>query len=75
MAVRLLPFFRVHWAEEFRAGDIIYARSFGQHFVVLNRLDDAIELFEKRSGIYSDRPHLPMAELYAHVLLESRWSD
>ncbi|KAG9094757.1 hypothetical protein FS749_011890, partial [Ceratobasidium sp. UAMH 11750] len=32
----------------------------GTVVVVLNDFEDAVNLLEKRSGIYSDRPRLPM---------------
>ncbi len=31
--------------------------------IVLNSLEDALELLEKRSGYYSSRPVIPMYEL------------
>ncbi|KAG8710337.1 hypothetical protein FRC11_004603, partial [Ceratobasidium sp. 423] len=35
--------------------DIIYLEIFGQRIIVLNSAEDALELLEKRSSIYSDR--------------------
>lgn len=32
----------------------------GQHYVILNSEDVAVDLLEKRSAIYSDRPQTPM---------------
>ena len=46
------------------AGGIVHINVLGNHIIILNRLEDAKELFEKRSQIYSDRPHIPMVDLY-----------
>ncbi|CAA7269235.1 unnamed protein product [Cyclocybe aegerita] len=43
--------------------NLVHLRIFGQHIIVVNTYEDAIELFEKRSNIYSDRPHLEMIYL------------
>ena len=43
------------------AGDIVSVNVFGQTVVVLNRLEDAVALFEKRSVNYSGRPPLVVA--------------
>lgn len=42
----------------------MHYRVYDKHFVILNSLEDSVELLEKRSGIYSDRPYMPMLELY-----------
>ncbi len=39
-------------------GPITCLNVFGMNIIILNSLDDAIELFDKRSAIYSDRPRL-----------------
>ncbi|KAJ6508851.1 cytochrome P450 [Mycena sanguinolenta] len=44
-------------------GDLVHASTLGQHIVVVNSVQTAVELFEKRSHIYSDRPVVPMVEL------------
>lgn len=38
-------------------GDIIHVNVFGQTFVIVSSLKIAEDLLEKRSSIYSDRPH------------------
>ncbi|KAJ7132978.1 cytochrome P450 [Mycena filopes] len=38
-----------------RYGDIVHASALGEHVVIVNSLKTALELFEKRSNIYSDR--------------------
>lgn len=37
-------------------GDIIHVQVLRQHIVVLNSLQTARDLLEKRSSVYSDRP-------------------
>ncbi|KZT03182.1 cytochrome P450 [Laetiporus sulphureus 93-53] len=50
------------WGSRF--GDVIYARLFQKHVIVLNSVHAARELLEKRGAIYSDRPRFVMfAEL------------
>ncbi|KAF9480950.1 cytochrome P450 [Pholiota conissans] len=44
-------------------GPIMHLRSFNTHMVVLNSFDDAMEILEKRSNNYSDRPYVPMIEM------------
>lgn len=52
------------------AGDMIYFEVLGQPFLILGSLNKVQDLFERRSAIYSSRPHMPMVmDLY--VLLES----
>lgn len=47
------------------AGDLIYIRKFGNPILVLNSMEAANELLDKRSVIYSSRPYRTMAsELY-----------
>ena len=43
--------------------DVIYYELFGTPFVVLNSHQAAVDLFEKRSAIYSDRPKRVMGQL------------
>ncbi|KIJ12554.1 hypothetical protein PAXINDRAFT_82676, partial [Paxillus involutus ATCC 200175] len=43
---------------------VLYARLLGQEVVVLNSQSDAVELLEKRSQIYSDRPVIATVEPY-----------
>ncbi|KAF4620900.1 hypothetical protein D9613_001211 [Agrocybe pediades] len=43
--------------------DIIHLEVMGYHFVILNKLEDAEELLEKRAKIYSDRPVMPILKL------------
>ncbi len=41
-------------------GGLIYLQSLGKSIVMINSYDIAIELLEKRSLNYSDRPHSVM---------------
>ena len=45
-------------------GDVICLRVFSQVVIVLNTLSAIKDLLEKRGEIYSDRPSLPIAEMY-----------
>ncbi|TFK41265.1 cytochrome P450 [Crucibulum laeve] len=55
------------WGKTF--GDIIYMDVFGTETIVLNSLQAAIELLEKRSANYTDRPDMIMA----NDLMEWGW--
>lgn len=44
-----------HEVSLFSTGDVIHLENFGQHFVILNSEEAAVDLLEKRSAIYSDR--------------------
>lgn len=44
-------------------GDLVHMRVFGQHIVIVNSVETATDLFEKRSKLYSDRPITPMIDL------------
>lgn len=41
-------------------GDVVSVSAFGQRIVILNSLDAAIDLLDKRGAFYSDRPVLTM---------------
>jgi hypothetical protein len=45
-------------------GDVIYFRVFNQVIVVLCSLSAIKDLLEKRAEFYSDRPTLPILEMY-----------
>ncbi|KAL5497921.1 hypothetical protein ACEPAH_2852 [Sanghuangporus vaninii] len=49
-------------------GNIIYIKKFGTGYLFLNSYEDAIELLEKRGGMYSSRPRITMLDLEG-------WSD
>jgi hypothetical protein len=49
----------------FYGGDILHATAFGKHIVVINSLKMAEEIFERRAQLYSDRPVIPIVEVYA----------
>jgi hypothetical protein len=44
------------------AGEVMYLDGAGQPIVVCNSLRSAVELLERRSGNYSDRPRFIMAQ-------------
>ncbi|KAG2120450.1 cytochrome P450 [Suillus discolor] len=66
----------VEWGKKY--GDISHIQVLGQHFIVLNSSKTAMDMLDKKSSIYSDRPVLPMAgELvgWKHMLGFSPYSD
>ncbi|TFK73312.1 cytochrome P450 [Pluteus cervinus] len=42
---------------------LVYANALGTHILVVNEMEDAIELLERRAANYSDRPRFPLMEL------------
>ncbi|KAF8959259.1 cytochrome P450 [Flammula alnicola] len=52
----------IEWGEKYKS-DILHASALGNHVVVLNKLEDADELLERRSRKYSDRPAIPVVKL------------
>lgn len=47
-------------------GDVVYLSAFGKPVIVLNSAQAAIELLDKRSAIYSSRPHSHMADVMGY---------
>ncbi|KAF8967923.1 cytochrome P450 [Flammula alnicola] len=58
-------------------GDVIYLQIFGRNLLVLNSKEAAVDLFEKRSAIYSERPYRAMAHLcgFGSGLVFQNYSD
>ena len=50
------------WARLY--GDIVYTSICGNQILLLNSAEVVFDLLDKRSMIYSDRPQLPMLELF-----------
>lgn len=48
------------------SGDIVYTSALGTPIVILSSLEAVTDLFAKRGAIYSDRPYVPMSELYVN---------
>jgi hypothetical protein len=46
------------------AGDILSFHVFGKVIVVLNSIKASRDLLERRGDIYSDRPVIPIFEMY-----------
>lgn len=70
--VRIVPSSRAElcyqrWAKEYKS-DVLYLNLMGQPLVILNSAQSAIDLMDKRSSIYSDRPDF-------HFFEESGWTD
>jgi hypothetical protein len=51
------------------SGDILSFRVFGQVIVVLNSAKATKDLLERRGNIYSDRPVIPIHEMYVFLPL------
>ncbi|KAG2366933.1 cytochrome P450 [Suillus spraguei] len=47
------------WGKKY--GAISHIEVLGQHFIVLNSVKSAVDMLDKKSTMYSDRPVLPMA--------------
>ena len=54
----------IHQSYPVPPGDIVYLQVFGQVIVVLSSLPAIKDLLEKRGEKYSDRPVLPIQEMY-----------
>jgi len=54
------------------AGDIFSFRLFGQAIVILNTPKATKDLLERRSDIYSDRPAIPIYEMYESCVQHAR---
>ncbi|KAL1744280.1 cytochrome P450 [Schizophyllum fasciatum] len=54
------------WSEEY-GSDIIQFDAFGTSTVVLNSYEASVDLLEKRSRLYSNRPRFPMAVEMMHM--------
>ncbi|KAK0469621.1 cytochrome P450, partial [Desarmillaria tabescens] len=63
------------WAAAY--GDVFYLNTPGNPTVVINSAEAAADLFEKRSGNYSDRPDFTMTKLagWGHNMAFMRYSD
>jgi hypothetical protein len=46
------------------SGELVYFSVLGQQVIILNSLKVVNDLFDKRSHMYSDRPLLPMRDMY-----------
>ncbi|KAF9485765.1 cytochrome P450 [Pholiota conissans] len=53
------------WGKKYNS-NILHASALGSHIVILNSLEDAEELLDKRAHNYSDRLELPMVELMGY---------
>ena len=48
---------------KFITGDLLHFNVLGSHVIVVNSEEIANDLLEKRSGIYSDRPEMPLMDM------------
>ncbi|KAJ8519420.1 hypothetical protein ONZ45_g3613 [Pleurotus djamor] len=49
------------WGKQY--GDLTYINALGHSILIINSLETATELLDKRSADYSDRPDMPLAEM------------
>ncbi|KAF9440307.1 cytochrome P450 [Macrolepiota fuliginosa MF-IS2] len=56
------------WAKSY--GDVIYLRILNRPIIVLNTMDAVIDLFEKKSWNYSDRPDFPIFNLFGTSVVQ-----
>ncbi|KAF8908532.1 cytochrome P450 [Gymnopilus junonius] len=52
----------VEWGKRYNSG-ILYASALGNKVLIINKLEDADELLDRRARLYSDRPMIPIVEL------------
>ncbi|KAF8951685.1 cytochrome P450 [Flammula alnicola] len=52
----------VEWGEKYNS-DILHASVLGNHILVVNTLEEAAEIFERRSTKHSDRPVVPTMQM------------
>lgn len=52
--------------EVYDIGDVLYVSVFGRPIIILNSAKSAIDLLDKRSAIYSSRPHSHMADVMGY---------
>jgi hypothetical protein len=55
--------------------DVLHVNFIGQHVVILNSAQAAIDLLDKRSNIYSDRPDFEFFKEYLFFATNSRVSE
>lgn len=61
------------WSKQY--GDVLYFNTLGQHVVVLNSVQAAVDLLDKRGANYSDRPRFTLFEVmgWRNTLTFLRW--
>ncbi|KAF4621053.1 hypothetical protein D9613_001191 [Agrocybe pediades] len=52
----------MEWGRKYNSG-ILHVEALGNHIIILNTVEDADELLEKRANNYSDRPVIPIAKM------------
>lgn len=48
-------------------GDLVYVDAIGQPILIVNSANVALDLMDKRSTVYSDRPHLASHHLLSEI--------
>ncbi|KAJ7486840.1 cytochrome P450 [Mycena latifolia] len=69
------PFVFHEWAKTY--GDVMHLRVLGKSMIVLDTLQAAVDLLDKKGSIYSDRPPLPLYELlgWTYMLSFMRYGE
>ncbi|EAU81380.2 cytochrome P450 [Coprinopsis cinerea okayama7 len=63
----------MEWGREYDSG-IVYTEVAGGSFLIINSLEKAVEILDKRSGIYSDRPDAHLFDMMGYGYMLSRLS-
>lgn len=61
LAFRVISFATL--ADPYFTGDVVYLTIFGTSMLVVSSAQAAVDLMDKRSAIYSDRPRFPLVDL------------
>ncbi|KAJ7113372.1 cytochrome P450 [Mycena epipterygia] len=69
------PFVFHEWAKTY--GDVMHLQVLGKSMIVLDTLQAAVDLLDKKGSIYSDRPPLPLYELlgWTYMLSFMRYGE
>ncbi|KAJ7841589.1 cytochrome P450 [Mycena olivaceomarginata] len=69
------PFLFHEWAKTY--GDVMHLQVLGKSMIVLDTLQAAVDLLDKKGSIYSDRPPLPLYELlgWTYMLSFMRYGE
>ena len=51
------------FSDKLYIGDVIYTYAFGRSLIILNSVDAARDLLDKRSANFSDRPASPIIDM------------
>ncbi|PPQ73041.1 hypothetical protein CVT26_014659 [Gymnopilus dilepis] len=63
----------LEWGKKYQS-DFVFGSALGTSALVLNKLEDADELLDRRARKYSDRPALPVLKLSAPLRMDWEWN-